>query len=381
MSVAESDFMGRAVDLARKYRFKTAPNPCVGAVLVRDNAIIGQGAHQGHGRPHAEVLALQDAHERGIDPAGATLYVTLEPCNHFGQTPPCTEAIIRANLARVVIGTKDPNPAVAGHGAEHLAGHGLAVEIGLLEQDCRDLIADFLVWTGLERPYIIMKSASTLDGRMAERSGRSKWISGPPARDLVHALRKQVQAVLIGHGTLLADNPGLDSRRPDDENPRQQPLAVIVTGSGLPGPADGLKLLAERPDQTIFWTSEELAVSPASRALTELGCRVWGLSKRQSGLDLASGFRRLYAECGAHYVLAEGGGRLNASLLGQGLVDEWYLFMAMRLLADDQAPGLAAGPLSRRLEDSFKFRLLENRLVGEDILLRLKPLTRQDRHA
>jgi len=202
----------------------------VGAVLVRDGRVVAEGFHAAYGQAHAEVAAMADARARGVDLAACTLVVTLEPCNHQGRTPPCTRAVLDAGIRRVVIGSRDPNPDVAGCGAEVLRAAGIEVVLGVEEQLCRDLIADFLVWKTTPRPYVLLKMAATLDGRTATRVGHSRWISSEASRAQVHWLRSRAGAVMVGGGTLRADDPRLTARLHGREREGRQPLAVAVSG-------------------------------------------------------------------------------------------------------------------------------------------------------
>ena len=215
MSHPYESFMREAAELAERGRWSAAPNPTVGAVLVRDGVVVARGWHTAYGKSHAEVECLKDAEAKGVDPSACTLVVTLEPCNHQGQTPPCTEAVIAAGIRHVVIGLRDPNPKAAG-GMERLAEAGVEVEAGVCEELCRDLVADFLIWQTTKRPYVMLKLAMTLDGRIATRTGHSRWITGETARRQVHELRANVGraggAILVGGNTLHTDNPLLTAR-------------------------------------------------------------------------------------------------------------------------------------------------------------------------
>lgn len=365
-------FMGRAMVLAERGRGRTAPNPCVGAVLVRDNLVVAEGWHTACGQPHAEIEALRDARAKGVDPATCTLYVTLEPCNHQGKTPPCTRAILDAGIREVVVGCADPNP-VAGGGADVLRQSGVLVRMGVRERECRDLIADFLVWQTTERPYSILKLATTLDGKIAARDGQAAWISGPASRREVHRLRSWCGAVVVGGGTLRTDNPLLTCRLPEYDGP--QPLAVVVTRS-LPAPG-GLNLLTSRAGQTIFWTGVAESRSDRATRLTDLGAAVWGLPPWKKdpnlGLDLAEGLRLLRRDRNCHYALSEGGGHLATSLHGQGLVDELRIFQAMKVLGDEQGRSAFAGRQDVSMRECWNFRLLEQDFFENDLFLRLRP--------
>ncbi|MDR0239841.1 MAG: bifunctional diaminohydroxyphosphoribosylaminopyrimidine deaminase/5-amino-6-(5-phosphoribosylamino)uracil reductase RibD [Deltaproteobacteria bacterium] len=367
--------MDAAIALAEQGRWHACPNPVVGAVLVRDGHIAAQGFHSAYGQPHAEAQCLRNAAEQGVDPADCTLCVTLEPCRHYGKTPPCTQAIVQAGIRRVVVGLLDPNPQ-AGGGAEWLRAQGVEVHTGIREQACRDVTADFLVWRQEQRPYLILKLASTLDGRIATRNGHAQWISGDASRASVHELRAHIGgcggAVLIGGNTLYADNPLLTAR-PFPAGTRQ-PLACILT-SRLPKPADKLHLLRERPDQCVFLCSRELAASPDAEALRDIGTRVHGLDAAQThkGLDLHAGLRLLLHDYACFYVLCEGGGRLALSLLEQGLADEVRLHMAARILGDNAALPLFDGRVPLRMDESLDLRICSLSMCGEDAHIVLRP--------
>lgn len=363
-------FMARAVALAERGRGATRPNPCVGAVLVRDEKIVAEGWHTACGKPHAEVETLADAARKGIDTSVCTLFVTLEPCNHHGRTPPCTRAILNAGIPRVVVGTRDPNAEVEGGGNDFLRQNGVEVECGILEQECRDLIADFLIRQTTDRPYVTLKLAFTLDGKIATRTGHSAWVSGPESREAVHRLRARMQAVLVGGETFRKDNPSLTCRLDNFSGP--QPLAVVVTSS-LPDPLSECTLLSKRAEETIFWTTEEAAASDTARELRKLGCRVWGLATTDEGLMLDAGLTRLRRETGTLDLLCEGGGGLAMSLLSQGLVDELHMFLAMKVLGDAGGASCFSGRKILSMQDCISFRRTETRASGDDLFLRLMP--------
>jgi diaminohydroxyphosphoribosylaminopyrimidine deaminase/5-amino-6-(5-phosphoribosylamino)uracil reductase len=392
-------FMLRAAKLALRGRGLTAPNPCVGAVLARDGEILAEGWHKACGGPHAEVECLSDARAKGVDPATATLYVTLEPCNHQGKTPPCTKAILDAGLRRVVIGCADPNPHVAGGGAEALRAAGLEVLLGVQEALCQDLIDEFRIWQSTDRPYNILKMASTLDGKIAARGGRPQAVSGPEAQADVHRLRAQVQAVIVGGNTFYGDNPQLTCRLDADGLPRDskggfcQPLAVVVT-STLPKAYSTFNLLRQRPGQVLFWTSEYSAKTPLADELRERGTLIWGLPERPGGgqtggqaggqagggvgLSFAGAFARLRAEFGAHRTLCEGGGQLALSLSRQELVDEFILYLAPRVLGDAEGKSLFAGSAVQSMEETLHYRLAVAESCGGDLKLTYKPRPGQE---
>ena len=368
----DAAFMARALELAERGRGFTTPNPRVGAVLVKDGAVVAEGWHKVFGGPHAEVECLREAEARGVDPAGGAMYVTLEPCNHFGKTPPCSRTLLESGVARVVVGCLDPNPE-AGGGAELLRREGVAVTVGVLEQECRDAIADFVVWKTKGRPFVTLKLAMTLDGRIATRCGDSTWVSCDASRRRVHAMRACVQAVMVGGGTLRADNPQLTHRLYDSllaDNP--QPLAVVVTRR-LPAPNAPLILLADRPEELVFLTDEDAAASPAAAALSRLGVRVYGLPAGDGGLDLRPGLMRLRDEAGVYALLCEGGGELAGGLLGQGLVDELAIFYAPKVLGDAMARPGFSGRVVPAMGEAASFRFLGVERVGDDLLVTARP--------
>lgn len=366
---AETSCMARAVSLARQGQGFTAPNPCVGAVLVLDGDVVAEGWHTRCGQPHAEIEALRDARSKGINPRHCVLYVTLEPCNHHGKTPPCTQAIVDAGIPEVVIGCPDPNPVAAG-GMHFLRSRGIVVQSGVLEKQCQDLIADFRIWQTTGRPYSILKLATTLDGRIATRTGHSAWISGQASRREVHRLRSWCGAVIVGGATFRADNPMLTCRLDGHAGP--QPLAVVVS-SRLPENPHDFDLLRLRPEQTIFWTTLAESLSPRGQRLADLGVMVWALPAGDFGLDLTAGMIRLRQDKNCYYTLTEGGGRLAASLRQQGLVDELRLFQAMKVLGDEHGQALFAGRNVASMEDCWTFELMEQSLFDSDLYLRLRP--------
>ncbi|MGE4291248.1 MAG: bifunctional diaminohydroxyphosphoribosylaminopyrimidine deaminase/5-amino-6-(5-phosphoribosylamino)uracil reductase RibD [Desulfovibrio sp.] len=371
--------MARACELARQGRGPTAPNPCVGSVLVCDEEIVAQGFHRRYGGPHAERECLANARSKGVDLSRCTLYVTLEPCNHHGKTPPCTDAVLEARIPRVVVGALDPNPVAQG-GAERLRAAGVEVVTGVLEQDCLDLIRDFSLWRTSDRAYCILKMASTLDGRIAARTGKPEAVSSPESLRDVHRLRALADAVIVGGNTFVQDDPSLtcrldeqlDSGHDQQLNNSEQPYAVVLT-SRLPGADCELQLIRKRPQQTIFWTTEEAAKSGTARALEEIGVRVWGLPQRGPALEIAAGLTRLRRELGAHYALCEGGGRLALRLLEQGCADEFVLYLAPRALGDDQAVPLLAGRECRTMRQALDLRLGRCEPSGPDLRLTYYP--------
>lgn len=374
--------MLQAVALAGRARWQTCPNPCVGALLVRENIAVASGWHKGPGLPHAEAEALEDARAKGVNPAECTMVVTLEPCRHFGQTPPCTEAILESGVSRVIVGALDPNPEASG-GAELLRSRGLTVETGVAERECLDSIDDFFVWQTTDLPYTVLKLASTLDGRIATRAGHSKWITSPGTRAKVHELRRHMQALIIGGNTFYQDDPQLTCRPEGAAGPCPgQPLAVVVT-SRLPEAELSLHLLKERPEQTIFWTTVAAAASPKAEALRRKGVRVIGLSSHarpdrrghsmRAELNLAEGLAYLRRELDCRYVLCEGGGLLGLSLLDKGLAREFHLHLAPKIIGDNEAMPLFDGRAPVHIDESLRLRITETAASGDDMAITLRP--------
>lgn len=370
-----ASFMREAIALAENGRWRAAPNPTVGAVLVRDGVVVARGWHAAHGGDHAEVACLKDAAAHGVDPAGCTLVVTLEPCNHEGLTPPCTEAVLGAGIRHVVAGMADVNPEAAG-GAERLREAGVQVEMGVLEAECRDLVADFLVWRTTARPYVVLKMAATLDGRIATRSGNAQRISNEESHREVMALREGMGlaggAVLVGGNTFVLDNPRLTART---SSATRQPLAAVAT-SRLPGIDAPFHLVQERPQDCVFFSSAAQAASPNAVALRARGARIYGLDRAPSGrgLDVEQMLVNLRHEEHCLYVLCEGGARLGLSLLEQGVVDEFHLHLAPVILGDDEAKPLFAGRTVDNIEDALRMRLVRAETAAGDMHLYFRPV-------
>ena len=369
----QSQFMLKALGLARQAKGFTAPNPCVGALVTCGERILGRGWHRACGENHAEVEAIEDARANSADFSCCTMYVTLEPCNHHGRTPPCTSAVIQAGIPEIIIGTRDPNSQVQGGGAEFLKNSGVRVTLGVEEQRCLDLIADFSVWQNTRRPYVYLKTASTLDGRIATRTGHSRWVTSGNARQMVHQLRNKVGAVLVGGNTFYQDNPALTCRMQGVQN---QPWAVVLT-SRLPDPVDDFYLVQQRPSRTIFWTNHKSASSRTAARLEGLGCRVVGLDAKGPGLDLEQGLERLRQEMGIYYVLCEGGGKLASCLLQEGLTDEIWAFVALKMLADSQGVPVVSGREVDFMEQTLNFRPGDMLNMGPEVLFQLFPLSRE----
>ncbi len=314
-------YMERALELARKGAGFVSPNPMVGAVIVKDGEIIGEGYHEKYGELHAERKALKNCRK---SPKGATMYVTLEPCCHYGKTPPCTEAIIESGIERVVIGTLDVNPVVAGKGARILAETGIRVEVGVLETECKKLNRVFNKYMTSRLPYVVMKYAMTADGKIATASGQSKWITGDAARENVHRLRKNLSGIMVGVSTVIADDPSLDCRL---DEPSQNPVRIICD-SNLRTPLDSKVVTTARENQTIIATSSEDVLR--KKKYEERGCKILLVPRTSNGIDLNILMKEL-GGMGIDSILLEGGGTINYSALESRIVDEIHIHIAPKI--------------------------------------------------
>lgn len=335
--MADAQFMLRALELAERGRGSVEPNPLVGCTIVQGREIVGEGWHAMFGGPHAEVAALAAAGERA---RGSTLYVTLEPCCHHGKTPPCTDAIVAAGIRRVVAAMPDPFPRVAGGGIQQLATVGIPVQVGLLEDQARELNAPYLKLLRTGKPWVIAKWAMTLDGKIATASGASQWISGPESREVVHRLRGRMDAILIGRGTALADDPLLTAR-PDDSAPLLRIATRIVVDSHCQLPSTS-QLVATAAEAPVLVACGPQAASHEIQRLIAAGCEVLQLPatthpQRLQQLLVELGRRRMTN------ILVEGGGQLLGALFDAGEVDEVHAFIAPKLFGGARAPGPIGG--------------------------------------
>lgn len=353
--------MTRALRLAERGLYSTSPNPRVGCVVVRDGNVVGEAYHQRAGEAHAEALALAAAKDLAH---GATAYVTLEPCAHHGRTPPCSDALIAAGVARVVVAMQDPNPLVAGRGIERLREAGIAVDVGLLEDEARELNIGFVSRMTRGRPWVRMKCAASLDGRTALANGTSKWITGAAARLDVQRLRARSCAMLTGAGTVLADDPRLNVREFD--TPRQPRRVVVDTHLSIP---PGARVLQDGGAVVVTATEDAGAIA----AMRDAGIEVVGLGRVGEHVDLPRLMQWL-AEQGMNEVTIEAGATLNGAFLEAGLVDELVLYLAPSILGST-ARGLFALPELQRMEDRIELRLRDVRMVGGDlrIVARVNP--------
>ena len=355
--------MRAALALARRGLGNTWPNPTVGCVLVRDGRVVGRGVTAPGGRPHAEVIALVAAGDRA---RGATAYVTLEPCSHHGQTPPCADALAAAGVARVVVALGDPDARVDGAGIALLRAAGLDVAVGLLAAEAQTVQAGFLSRVGQGRPMVTLKLATTLDGRIATRTGESRWITGPEARRAAHALRGQHDAVLAGVGTVLADDPALTCRIPGY---RKTPDLRIVLDSRLRTPPVA-RVAATAADIPTWILHRPDADRTRAAVLEQAGVRLFEVAGAEQGIDLAAGLQTLGA-AGLTRVLVEGGAQIAAALLRPGLVDRIAWFHAPSVMGGDGWPAAQAFGTTA-LDGMPRFVRVNSRPMGDDMLTELQ---------
>ena len=362
--MAEEQFMKRAIELAKQGVGWTAPNPLVGAVVVKNGRVIGEGYHRKYGELHAERNALAACTE---DPAGATLYVTLEPCCHYGKTPPCTEIIIEKKIAKVVIGSRDPNPKVAGKGARILREHGIEVVEDYMREACDALNPVFFHYITTKTPYVVLKFAMTLDGKIATRTGASKWITGEAARNHVHQLRGRYAGILAGIGTVLADDPMLNCRI----DGAHQPLRIILDshlripmGSRLVRSAKEYPLLIVCNEST---RDREEGTNRIQK-LEEAGAKVWTLPEKNGHPDLNVLMQRLGEEK-IDSVLIEGGGTVNEAVLKAHIVHHVYAYIAPKIFGGEDAKTPVEGSGIRLPQECAKLRLAKITVLLNDMLL------------
>lgn len=357
----DSNYMRMALWEAKKGVGKTSPNPSVGALVVKNGRIVGKGYHKKAGTPHAEIHALQDA---GRKAEGATLYVTLEPCNHTGRTPPCTRAILKAGITQVVIGMRDPNPQVAGGGAKYLAAKGLTVISGVLEQECREINLPFIKHSTTGLPWVILKAGMSIDGRIAALPGTKTMITGKQSLARVHALRNQVDAILVGIGTALADDPSLTTRL-QKSGTESDPLRVILdTDLHLSLSA---KMLQQDSSAETWIFCARGADKKKRNMLEESGALVKTVPVVGGGLEIKAVLKVL-GQAGITSLLVEGGSRVHGSFIDAGLVDQLLLFVAPKFLGDQGVP-LATFPAYKSKKDAAEFKIIKTRRYGEDVLI------------
>jgi diaminohydroxyphosphoribosylaminopyrimidine deaminase / 5-amino-6-(5-phosphoribosylamino)uracil reductase len=349
VTISDRTMIQRCLELARQAAGRTAPNPMVGSVIVKDGTVIGEGFHPKAGEPHAEVFALRDA---GAEAQGATLYVNLEPCSHQGRTPPCADAVIQAGIARVVVGMVDPNPLVAGNGIRRLEAAGITVTVGVESEDCQRLNEAFIHRMQQGRPFGILKYAMTLDGRLASSTGHSQWITAPAARAAVHQLRSQIDAVIVGGQTVRSDNPKLTTHGVTAHNP----LRVVMSQT------------LDLPQNANLWEEGTVVFGPAGvkedfiKYLRDRGVEVVTFDT----LSVEAVMGDLYQR-GALSVLWESGGRLSAAALRAGAVQKVWAFIAPKLIGGSGATPIGELGIAR-MDEALILKSGQMRSIGEDWL-------------
>ncbi len=360
--------MRLALQLAARAAGRTSPNPLVGAVIVKDNQIVGQGYHKKAGTPHAEIHALREAGEKA---RGAVLYVTLEPCSHFGRTPPCSEAVINAGISEVFVAMEDPNPLVAGRGIKQMVNAGVRVHVGLLEQEARRANEVFIKYITTGKPFILLKTAMTVDGRIATRTGHSKWVTAEPAREMVHRLRNRYDAILVGVNTVLADNPALTCRLAGGG---RDPVRIILD-SRARIPADS-RVLTQDSDAPTFVAVTDKASIAGIKSLASVGAKlVRTAADGQGRVDLHDLITKL-GEMEITGLLVEGGAEVAASFLEARLVDKVLTFIAPKIVGGKEAPGPIGGAGADTMDRAVRLESVNSGCIGEDFFIEGYPAYR-----
>jgi len=359
----DHEYMQQALSLAQRANGFTSPNPCVGAVVVRKGIIVGKGFHRAAGLSHAEVEALDDAGPKALD---ATLYVTLEPCNHFGKTPPCTHKIIKAGIKKVVVGCIDPNPNVCGDGLNYLRDNGIEVVTGVLEKESKYLIEAFSWFTqNGNKPFVILKCASTLDGKIATSTGDSKWITNEKSRVHVHKIRHEVDAILVGSGTLHADNPCLTSRIKGVQT--KDPVRIVLD-THLTIKEDANLITQDSTAKTIIVTGPKVS-SKKKSVLEKRGVQILQIPLKDNRLDLNELMIRL-GQMSILSLLVEGGSRVAGSALKAGIVNKVQFFLAPKFLGGSDGTPIFEGKGPLLIKDAFKLKDVIVTQFDDDILIK-----------
>lgn len=355
--------MALALELARKGQGRTSPNPCVGAVIVRDQKVVGKGYHEKAGTPHAEIHAIADA---GENAPGSTLYVTLEPCNHTGRTPPCTRAILKAGITRVVVGMLDPNPTVTGGGCRFLELNGVVVESGVFAKECRRINYPFIKYISSGIPWVTMKAGMSLDGKISYCPDRGGRITGKLSRDVTHTLRNSLDAIMVGVDTAIIDNPSLTTRLPSDTSIGRDPVRIILD-THLRLPPDSRVLQQESNSPAWVFCSSHAPVKK-EQLLLKNGALVSRVKlSHDNQLDLPDVLSVL-GQADITSVLVEGGAKIHGSMLRHNLVDEVYLFVAPFFIGD-QGTSLIGGFACTDEKNSLPLRQVEVSRLGDDVLV------------
>lgn len=357
--LTDSSHMKIALKLALKAEGMTSPNPIVGAVVVKNGRIVGKGYHKRCGKEHAEVLALRDAGAKAKD---AALYVTLEPCNHFGRTPPCTDAIIRSGVREVIIAMKDPNPVTRGRGIKKLKKRGISVRVGVLEDEARAINKPFIKYITKKVPFVRLKMAESIDGKIATKTGDSRWVTGQESRNYVQKLRAKVDAVMVGINTAKKDDPLLLSRIPKV----RQPVRVIVDAK-MAAPAS-LEIFSTLKDGPVIIATTGMASFGKAELLSRRGISVLFCKSSKGRVDLRDLLKKL-GMLGISDVMVEGGGELAASLVEEGLVDQFIFMIAPKIVGGRDAKTAIEGVGVVRMSEALRLDKVSVSMMGEDILV------------
>lgn len=352
-------YMREALRIAAYASGRTTPNPLVGAVIVKDNRIVGQGWHRKAGTEHAEIHAL---HQAGELAKGADIYVTLEPCSHYGKTPPCCQAIIKAGIKKVIVAMTDPNPLVAGNGLKELKAAGIEVVEGVCRDEAEKLNEVFLKWIVHKMPFIVVKTAMTLDGKIATVSGDSKWITNEKSRKFVHQLRDLYDGILIGIGTVLADNPTLTTRL---DHLGKNPVRIIVDSKARI-PLDSI-VITDKSAHTILAVTERASQEKIA-ALLQVGIEVIVTKEKADQVDL-SDLLKILAEKNICSILVEGGSRINYSFFVEHLVDKVHCFIAPKIIGGTDAASPIGGKGTFYMKDAYQLNDITTERFDEDILI------------
>ncbi|MCQ4635628.1 bifunctional diaminohydroxyphosphoribosylaminopyrimidine deaminase/5-amino-6-(5-phosphoribosylamino)uracil reductase RibD [Anaerovorax odorimutans] len=358
--MTKEEYMRYALELAQQGRGRTSPNPLVGAVIVKGGRIIGEGWHKKCGENHAEINAFEDAAREGHDVRGAEMYVTLEPCSHYGKTPPCAKTIIEKGIKKVYVGTADPNPLVAGQGLQMMEKAGIEVEMGILEEECRSINEIFLKYITAGKPFVVMKTAMTLDGKIASHTGDSKWVSGDEARRIVQEMRNSLTGIMVGIGTVLADDPELTCRLEGGRDP----LRIIVDSHlRIPLTAKVLK-----DENYIIAATADCDSEKRKR----LGERVLIVKSKNGQVDLEDLMTHL-GDRGIDSILLEGGGTLNEAALKAGIVDRVVSFIAPKIIGGRKAKTPVEGEGFEKMSQAISLKDLEIQKIGDDLMIQAVP--------
>lgn len=355
------DYMQMAFELAKKGIGQVNPNPLVGAVIVKNDEVIGKGYHEYFGGPHAEVNAFRSAKE---SVEGATMYVTLEPCSHYGKTPPCAEAIVKNKIGKVVIGMLDPNPLVAGRGVKILEENGIEVDFGYLYEELTEMNRVFLKYIQTKSPYVVMKTAMTLDGKIASRTGDSRWVSNGKSRARVHELRNELSAIMVGVDTVIADDPMLTTRLKDKEG--RNPIRIVVDSS-LRTPLNAKILNSSNEAKTIIVVTD-VADSDKIKVVEEIGNKVFVVDSLNDRVDLSKLMVKLGEE-GIDGILLEGGATLNFSALKAEIVDEVISFIAPKIIGGAEAKSPVSGIGIELMKNAIELNDIKIDQFDQDLML------------